>query len=67
MTKQPAYIAYSVVDEQDTGKSRWREIGVAFRNLGHDDSFTVLLDAAPLSGKLVLLPPKERATTEPSA
>jgi len=61
--KKPDYIVSSVVDVED-GKSRWREIGVAFKN--EKDSITVLLDAVPLNGKLVLQQPKNR-TQEPEA
>lgn len=57
MAKRPDYIASTVVDV-DGGQSRWREIGVAFIN--EKDSITVLLDAAPLTGRLVLTKPKER-------
>lgn len=56
--RKPDFIVSSVVDTADD-KSRWREIGVAFWNEKHD-SMSVLLDAVPLSGKLVLMPPKQR-------
>jgi hypothetical protein len=56
--RKPDFIVSSVVDVADD-KSRWREIGVAFWNEKHD-SMSVLLDAVPLSGKLVLMPPKQR-------
>jgi hypothetical protein len=55
MANTPAYIAYSAVPQGDSGKSRWREIGAAFT--GQKGTLTVLLDAVPLSGKIVLLPP----------
>jgi hypothetical protein len=58
MTKMPDFIAWSVVEDPNDGaKSRWKECGVCFTNKG---SITVLLDTLPLSGKLVLLPPKEK-------
>lgn len=57
--RKPDFIVSSVVDVSDE-KSRWREIGVAFWNERHD-SMSVLLDAVPLSGKLVLMPPKQRS------
>ena len=56
--RKPDFIVSFVVDVADD-KSRWREIGVAFWNEKHD-SMSVLLDAVPLSGKLVLTPPKQR-------
>ena len=60
--KRPDFIVSSVVDVADD-KSRWREIGVAFWNEKHD-SMSVLLDAVPLSGKLVLMPPKQRSADQ---
>ena len=61
--KQPDYVAYSVVE--GNGQTRWRGVGVAFK--GRDkDSLTVLLDAVPLSGKVVLMPPKERDSEQTS-
>jgi hypothetical protein len=65
MANTPAYIAFSVVPQGDSGKSRWREIGAAFT--GQKGTLTVLLDSVPLSGKIVLLPPempKEQATDD---
>jgi len=41
---------------------RWREIGVAFAS-DRGGTITILLDALPVSGKLVLTPPKERTTS----
>jgi len=49
--KRPDYIAHSVV--RGSGFNRWREVGVAFWN-ERRDTLTVLLDAVPLSGRLVL-------------
>jgi hypothetical protein len=60
--RKPDFIVSSVVDVGDD-KSRWREIGVAFWNEKHD-SMSVLLDAVPLSGKLVLMPPKQRSADQ---
>lgn len=62
--RKPDFIVSSVVDVADD-KSRWREVGVAFWNEKHD-SMSVLLDAVPLSGKLVLMPPKPRAAEPPT-
>ena len=55
--RKPDWIA-SVVVDVDGGKSRWREIGAAFKS--EKDTITVLLDAVPVSGKLVLMPPREK-------
>lgn len=60
--RKPDFIVSSVVDVAED-KSRWREIGVAFWNEKHD-SMSVLLDAVPLSGKLVLTPPKQRSADQ---
>jgi hypothetical protein len=49
--RRPDYIAYAVT--QTSGRSRWREVGVAFWNR-REDALTVLVDALPLSGRLVL-------------
>lgn len=43
-------------------KSRWTRIGVSFLN--KDGSETVVLDALPLNGRLVLREPKAKATEE---
>ena len=62
MAKTPDYIAYSVAG--GTGdKDRWRAVGAAFIN--KEDSITVMLDALPISGKIVLMPPKERDAEPP--
>jgi hypothetical protein len=58
--KRPDY-SVSTVIPTDNG-DRWREIGVAFAS-ERGGTITVLLDALPVSGKLVLSPPKERASS----
>jgi len=58
--KRPDYSVNTVIST-DNG-DRWREIGVAFAS-ERGDTITVLLDALPVSGKLVLTPPRERATS----
>lgn len=54
------YVAYAVTasPDGDEEKTRWRGVGVAFKHKS-GIGLTVLLDAVPLAGKLVLLPPKE--------
>jgi len=53
--KRPDHTVNTVVTT-DAG-DRWREIGVAFTG-DKGGTITVLLDALPVSGKLVLRPPK---------
>jgi hypothetical protein len=56
MTNDPVLIAYTVKDQRGK-KSIWRRIGVAFP---HDKGagLTVLLDALPMDGRIVLVEPK---------
>lgn len=54
--KRPDFIAYSVAGT--SGQPRWREVGVAFWNRG-ESALTVLLDAVPLSGRVVLSAPRK--------
>jgi hypothetical protein len=58
--KRPDYTVNTVIPA-DNG-DRWREIGVAFAN-ERGGTITILLDALPVSGKLVLTPPKERTAS----
>jgi hypothetical protein len=58
--KRPDYSVNTVI-ATDNG-DRWREIGVAFAS-ERGGTITILLDALPVSGKLVLTPPKERAAS----
>jgi hypothetical protein len=57
MTNDPVLIAYTVTDRPAGQKSIWRRIGIAFP---HDKGagLTVLLDALPLDGRIVLVEPK---------
>ena len=48
-------VAYAITEKN--GRSHWTRVGVSFVN--KDGSETVLLDAAPLSGRLVLQDPKK--------
>jgi len=58
MTK-PVYEVFAVEDgKQEGDKARWTRIGAAFQN---KVGLTVKLNALPVNGKLVLLPPKEDA------
>jgi hypothetical protein len=40
-------------------KTRWTKVGVAFP-LKSGDGFSVVLDAVPVNGKLVIMPPMEK-------
>ena len=57
MANDPVLIAYTVKDRAEGQKSIWRRIGVAFP---HDNGagLTVLLDALPIDGRIVLVEPK---------
>lgn len=60
--RRPDLTAYAVTESDAT--TRWREVGVAFWNR-NGDTLTLLLDALPLSGRVVLLERrKPRATPE---
>ena len=61
--KRPDY-SVSTVIATDNG-DRWREIGVAFAS-DKGGTITVLLDALPVSGKLVLRVPQQRAAPAPA-
>ena len=60
--KRPDYVVSTVVGANGGQSDRWREIGVGFVN--EKGSITVLLDALPVSGKLVLTVSKERTRSE---
>jgi len=60
--RTPDYVATTVID-LPSGQSRWREIGVAFVNEA-SATITVLLDATPVTGKLVLMKPRQAASEE---
>ena len=62
-------IAYAVREiSAKAGESqpsaRWTPVGVTFLN--RDDSETVILDAIPVNGRLVLQKPKDRPKDEAS-
>lgn len=62
--RTPDYIATTVTDTT-SGQSRWREIGVAFVN-AESDTITVLLDAVPVAGKIVLTKPRRQVDEGPA-
>lgn len=53
--RTPHFIAYAV--SEGTTRARWREVGVAFWNQ-NESALTVLFDAVPLTGRLVLKKPR---------
>jgi hypothetical protein len=57
--KRPDYAVSTVVSSENG--DRWRDIGVGFTS-DKGGTITVLLDALPVSGKLVLRPPKPAVT-----
>ena len=58
--QRPDYSVNTVIPAENG--DRWREIGVAFES-DKGGTITVLLDALPVSGKLVLTPPRDRTTS----
>ena len=59
--KRPDYTVSTVLN---TGNGdRWREIGVGFSN-ENGETITVLLDALPVTGKLVLRAPKPKPSED---
>jgi hypothetical protein len=62
--KRPDFTVSTVI--QTGNGDRWREIGVGFAS-DKGDTITVLLDALPVSGKLVLTPPKQTRASTPAS
>lgn len=54
-TNRPTHEAYVVTGDGE--KARWTKIGVAF---GKNDGMTILLDAMPVAGRLVVRPVQQR-------
>lgn len=63
---RPDWTAFAVVDLEAGGKSRWREIGVGFNN-AKSGTIKIKVDAFPLNGEIVLLPPREQREREINA
>jgi hypothetical protein len=59
--RRPDFIAHAVTETK--AGSRWREVGVAFWTR-KGDALTVLVDAVPLSGRLVLSARRTEAPRE---
>ena len=56
--RRPSFNAYQVRDGKDK-ESYWDKVGVAWSN--RDGGFTIQLHSLPLTGRIVLSKPKERA------
>jgi hypothetical protein len=56
--KRPDYAVSTVVSTENG--DRWRDIGVGFAS-DKGDTITLLLDALPVTGKLVLRPSKPQS------
>lgn len=57
--RPPAYIAYQVRDNEQSGEAFWTRIGVAFTH-ADQKGFNLVLDAIPLTGQIALRVPKEQ-------
>jgi hypothetical protein len=61
--KKPAFIAYAVTGE---GKQAfWTRIGSAWQHQ-HGEGFNIELNALPVNGRIVLMPPKAEDSTSES-
>ena len=57
--RKPSLLAYQV-RETGNGESFWTRIGAAWSN--KDGGFSLQLDAVPLDGRVVCMPPKEKTS-----
>ena len=55
--QMPDWRVATVVSDPESGKDRWTNVGVAFEG---NDTITVLVDAMPVNGKLVLQRPRKK-------
>jgi len=55
--QMPDWRVSTVVHDQETGKDRWTNVGVAFEG---NETITVLVDTMPLNGKLILQRPRKK-------
>ena len=61
-TQKPltAFIVKELGEDSDGNpRNKWVEIGVAFPLQNQPGGFTILLDALPTEGKIIVLPPKD--------
>lgn len=56
--RKPPYIAYTVTEQNGSDKDYFTRIGVAFKH-SKGDGLTLLLNALPVDGKVVLRAPQE--------
>jgi hypothetical protein len=61
-SNKPAFVVYAVKDRGEGKKSSWREIGAAWPHK-EGGGFSVELDALPVHGRIVLMPPKPESDT----
>jgi hypothetical protein len=62
MTNAPNFYAYTVKDR--TGKKAvWTRIGAAWSH-AQDGGFSIELQALPMDGRIVLMPPKEEPPSD---
>jgi hypothetical protein len=58
MSNKPSFIAYAVRQRPDAEKANWTAIGVAWAHK-KGGGFNIELEATPLDGRIVLMPPKD--------
>lgn len=61
--KRPDFTAYTVV-ETGNDKSRWTQIGAAWKNKD-GEGINITLDANPVNGRIVLRAPKQEDQNQP--
>ena len=54
--RMPDWRVSTVVKDPESEKDRWTNVGVGFNN---NETITVLMDAIPVNGKLILAKPKK--------
>ena len=62
--RMPDWRVSTVVNDPDSERDRWTNIGVGFNN---NETITVLMDAAPINGKIILSKPKPREDAKSSS
>jgi hypothetical protein len=55
--QMPDWRVATVVNDPESGKDRWTNVGVAFEG---NETITVLVDAMPVNGKLILQRPRKK-------
>lgn len=64
LANEPEFRAFTVnsYGKGDERKDRWTEIGAAWRTKS-GEGFRIILEALPINGQLILMPPKAREET----